>query len=471
MGHSIAILIGNTTYKRQATLECCSEDVNRMHSLLLKTEKFTQIIDIVDKPVSSAKNTIRELAEFEGEIEEVFFYFSGHGLSNSDDFFMCFSEFNEASPNTSGLSRTSAFELIRLFDAEVSVVVIDACEAGRNLIKHDSPPLGRALKSGFTNFVQMSSCTENQFSMAGKEVSVFTDAFIKACVQKEAGVVFYSDIENALRDAFLNDTDQTPHFIRQSTSQEKFCNDATRLSSIRQSYFAQESEGLSADDSPEPISSFALAKVAIEAIEKDVPSESSAQNFINSCFEAVIRKSSSSSDLEEYFKTRTVSYDEYDYVDNKKSVVSLLKRRGDSDSFVVGKVERKKRQTPYSLSMMLATYGMPDEYDEIYTISNNCGLSAIHVGIYFESNYLSLKRLFSEIVFLPRLTECLILTRDSKQPRSSWGTFADEENKNKWKWSHHAWTDDPTAVANDYLSDPYLIATNYIQSFAENKNL
>src|SRR5690554_1001302 len=118
MSQNIAILIGNTKYDELSTLDCCANDVHQMRELLLATKKFSRILDYVDKPVDLVKDELRELAESGDGFEEVFLYFSGHGLSNSDDFFMCFSNFKESSPNTTGLSRNDAFELVRQFKAE-----------------------------------------------------------------------------------------------------------------------------------------------------------------------------------------------------------------------------------------------------------------------------------------------------------------------------------------------------------------
>lgn len=42
---------------------------------------------------------------------------------------------------------------------------------------------------------------------------------------------------------------------------------------------------------------------------------------------------------------------------------------------------------------------------------------------------MTLSRVFSEIVFLPRLTECLILTCNSQERRSGWGSFNEYEGK------------------------------------------
>lgn len=469
MGQSIAVLVGNTEYDELSDLACCANDVVQVHELLSGTQKFTQIIDFVDKPVSLVKDELRKLAEMEGGIEEVFLYFSGHGLSNADDFYMCFKEFREASPNSTGLSRSDAFELVRQFNADLSVVVIDACEAGRNLIKNDVPPLARALKSGFTNFVQFSSCTESQFSLAGDSTSLFTEEFIKACLLKKQGIVYYSDVENALRDAFLSHSGQTPHFVRQGTSQEKFCGDASRLDEFRRAFLASQDADETQEEAAPPATAIALAKAAIESIETKVPSKEDAQAFIDGVFNATLSHTGLAPEIAGFFEIRTVKYDDFDYVQNKQSVISLLDRRGGSDSFVESDVQRKKRRQPFGRLGLnaLAYLGMPDEYDETYNLFNHCKLEAVHVGIYFEPNFMALSRIFSEIVFLPRLTECLILTCNSKERRSGWGSFNEYEGTKKWKWSHHAWTDDPTEVAKNYVADPYTFTKEYVLSFGE----
>jgi hypothetical protein len=382
---------------------------------------------------------------------------------------MCFKGFKESSPNSTGLSRSDAFELVRNFNADLSVVVIDACEAGRNLIKNDMPPLVRALKSGFTNFVQISSCTESQSSLAGDSISLFTEEFIKACLLKEQGIVYYTDVENALRDAFLSHSRQTPHFIRQGTSSEKFCDDASRLGEFRKAFLASQDADETQEESAPPATPIDLAKTAIKNIEQKVPSKEDAQAFIDGVFEATLNHNSLLPEIANFFEIRIVKYDDFDYVKNKQSVISLLKSRGGSDSFVESNVQKKMRHQPFQgFGFNTRIFPpMPDEYDETYDLINYCQLEAVHVGIYFEPNSMALSRIFSEIVFLPRLTECLILTCNSKERRSGWGSFKEYEGTKKWKWSHHAWTDDPAEVARKYVSDPYDFTTAHVLSFGE----
>ena len=125
MTQNIAVLIGNTSYKELSKLDCCSNDVVQMHELLSATGKFSQILKFIDSSVSTVKDELRRLSELDGGFDEIFLYFTGHGQSNAEDFYMCFEDFKQNSPNTTGLSREEAYDLIRQFKAELSVVVIE----------------------------------------------------------------------------------------------------------------------------------------------------------------------------------------------------------------------------------------------------------------------------------------------------------------------------------------------------------
>ena len=467
MVQSIAVLIGNTKYKDLSNLDCCANDVALVHRLLSATQKFSQILDFVDTPVSTVKDELRRLSELEGGFEEVFFYYTGHGLSNADDFYMCFEEFAEFSPNITGLSRTDAFEMIRQFGAELSVIVIDSCESGRNLIKNNEMPLARKLKSDFTNFVQISSSTESQYSLAGEKISLFTNEFVKACLKKTQGPIYYLDVESALRDAFLSHTSQTPHFVRQGTSQERLCNDASKLDEFRKEILTLSGNRIETVEPRQQETAFDLAEAAIKGIEAKVPTKERAQTFIDKVFTAASESSKLSPEVAGFFDIRTVKYDDFNNAQNKRSILNLLERRDGADAFVESDVERKRRRQPYDAlgPSMRAALGMHDEYDEIYSLFNRCNLKSVHVGLYFEPKYMALSRIFAEILFLPRLTECLVLTSSNKELRSGWGSFNEYEGTKEWKWSHHAWSDNPDEVARDYVSDPYDFAKKYVLSF------
>ncbi|GAA6210636.1 hypothetical protein NBRC116602_03760 [Hyphomicrobiales bacterium 4NK60-0047b] len=481
MSQNIAILIGNSEYSELTALDCCKQDVFKMKTLLSATDKFNQFIEFVDKPISEVKDALRTIARGSESIEELFFYFSGHGVSTQEDFFMCFKDFKETSPNTSGFARQELLGILRSFDADLVVNVIDACEAGKNLIKSEQSPLEWKFKGGLDNFIQFAPCTEFQNSIAGENISVFTQEFISACLQKKSGLIYYTDIENGLRDAYIGNVAQTPRFIRQGTSLEKFCNDASLLKFLREEQAHIESEEERSSIEIEPtINMFDEAEKRIKQIDKKIPSNEVAQNFIDGIVDAAISNTKFTSELSRFFELRAIQHDGFTHVQNKKSIVNLLNRRGGFDSFVECEVEKVKRRSDpnlFKMSQLFVPTPMmgrsklkeQDDYDEKYELWNHSELTSVHVGIYFEPKYMALKRIFSEIVFLPRLTECLILTCNSFEQRSGWGAFNEYDGLKEWSWSSHGWFEVSEDIADSHVTDPFDFAQNYIHSFVGNE--
>ncbi|WP_215762087.1 caspase family protein [Acetobacter sp. P1H12_c] len=467
MGQNIAVLVGNTRYDELSSLSCCKNDVEELNKLLTETKKFHHIAKFIDEKVNTVKDSLRDLAKLDEDCDEIFFYFTGHGLSNTNDFYMCFEHFKENSPNTTGISHTEILSLLRNFHAKTSVIVIDACEAGRNLIKSDTSPLSGSTKVGFKSFIQFSSCTESQYSLAGDELSLFTSEFIKSCLQKELGVVYYSDVESALRDAFLNHISQTPHFIRQGIAHEKFCNDATSLSDFRNE-FLRISDSKAQEEIILPVSQFTLAK---EKIEKQVPTMDAAQAFINGVFETTLETAKNMSELEDFFQIKTSHHNSFDFVENKKTIIDLLERRGNSDFLTHGYIERKKKENQNDIFgvSVISALGIGAGYTEIYHLYNNCELKSVHSIFYFNPKSIAMNQIACEIVFLPRLTECLILTSNSQRRRSSWNSFSAPDETQRWKWSHYSWHANPIEIGIHYANEQYKYIENYIMSFNEEK--
>jgi len=109
---------------------------------------------------------------------------------------------------------------------------MDACNSGTALIKSEGGFLG-SRKGELSNIIQIASCLNSQESLTGDPFSEFTERFCRAVLRKEEGPVFYTDITNTIRDDFLNDDEQTPHFVSQGTEREVFVEDAARLKACR----------------------------------------------------------------------------------------------------------------------------------------------------------------------------------------------------------------------------------------------
>jgi len=101
---SLAILVGNSEYDYEKELPCCLEDLAAINELLGNTEKFSKIETLANYNADDLKESIRNVIDEFGVVEEVFFYFTGHGAKIGENFFYCATNFTKSEPNTTGLS-------------------------------------------------------------------------------------------------------------------------------------------------------------------------------------------------------------------------------------------------------------------------------------------------------------------------------------------------------------------------------
>jgi hypothetical protein len=226
---NIAILIGISTYKIAAPLPACVADVKHMRRVLQATKKYENICCLTEQTNSGfLKDALRGFfAEYQTQnaprVNEVFIYFSGHGIYHTDAL-LCCSDFDPARPATTAISNEELDDLLRSVSPEVAVKIIDACQSGSPYIKDASAGFEKALMrtSRLKSFICMASSRLDQSSYATAEASAFTTKWIDAALYKNDGMVLYRDIQASLADAFVNTPEQTPFFVNQGTGLEQF---------------------------------------------------------------------------------------------------------------------------------------------------------------------------------------------------------------------------------------------------------
>jgi Caspase domain len=233
--NNIAILIANASYQSMPQLDCCREDLAAMTKLIESTGRFGSIHPIINANADLIRSTIRGALANATEVDEIFFYYSGHGEIVGSEFFFCGTDFANAHPHKTGVSHDALHGLLRSSSPGLLVKIVDACSSGTLLVKSDIPFLPTS-KDGFKNVIQMASSLNSQSSLTGHPLSEFTQAFCNACIQKIDGTIYYGDIANSIKDAFLNHETQTLHFVTQGTGLEVFVENADRLSAFRSSY-------------------------------------------------------------------------------------------------------------------------------------------------------------------------------------------------------------------------------------------
>jgi hypothetical protein len=226
---NIAIIIGVSVYgNSRNNLPGCRNDADAMNQILKRTGKYDQIL-YINSNENSAK-TKELLSNFfldskNNVIEELFFYYSGHGEFHNDEFYYVLSDFDQKKKNQTSLQNTEVDELIRTLSPELVIKFVDACQSGTTYIKE-----GDVLAKHFTDTKKrfnkcyfLNSSLNNQSSFQTQHLSFFTFSFIKALKEHQTKEIRYKDIIDVISDEFSENQGQTPFFIIQADLTEKFC--------------------------------------------------------------------------------------------------------------------------------------------------------------------------------------------------------------------------------------------------------
>lgn len=144
MASNAAIIISVSTYEHEqfmSHLPACQRDSDMMLRIIGGTGKYDKLLKLDNSPHSAnalarLTEAIREWQEL--EIEEVFFYYSGHGILHEGEFLFPFTNFHPASKCTTSLPNSQLDQMLRSLAPSVAIKVIDACQAGTEYIKGSS---------------------------------------------------------------------------------------------------------------------------------------------------------------------------------------------------------------------------------------------------------------------------------------------------------------------------------------------
>ena len=229
MAKNIAILIGIADYANETKLPPCEADVDLMADIVVKSGKYAEhlILRASPKSIEGKEKLAQFIRSNEGQdIEELFFYYSGHGLRHADDFLYLFSDFSRSRLEQTSLRNTELDSMLRSLKPKLAVKVVDACQAGTEYIKSDSDLrviLEKSSTDIFNKIYFLFSSSQTQSSVALGDFSVFTRSFAEAVAQYKSSEVRFRDIM-----AYISDDDQVtnyqlPLFIQQANNTEVFC--------------------------------------------------------------------------------------------------------------------------------------------------------------------------------------------------------------------------------------------------------
>lgn len=228
--NNVAIIIGESKYDNNdiENLEMCKKDASRIHEVIKKSHKYNKIFFVTDGKKEEIYDIFLNLKKIE-KIDELFFYYSGHGYQRNGSFYYITKETEINRINSTSINNMDIDAIVRECSPSLFVKIVDACNSGNQYIKNiflDDITIKNIEESkiGFNNCFFMFSSLSNQVSFAKEISSIFTMFFLKAINNtfKNKDDIKYRDIANEITDSFENDKRQKPYFVTQGFNNEIF---------------------------------------------------------------------------------------------------------------------------------------------------------------------------------------------------------------------------------------------------------
>jgi hypothetical protein len=233
---NLAIVIGISKYVNAEVLPACGQDaalvtrtLREIRSTLEDTKKFEKVLVIdSDLPSVRLKQKISSfVAEYsKSQIEELFFYFTGHGDFDGTEFYYLLGDYDPSQKNQTSLSNTELDDWLRSLNPNLALKMVDACHAGVQYIKEDPLAIEKYFskphEKGFKNCYFMYSSQTNQSSYQDSKLSSFTRSFLSSLVKYSGDIIRYKDIIDFISDEFSSNRSQKPFFVIQASNTEEF---------------------------------------------------------------------------------------------------------------------------------------------------------------------------------------------------------------------------------------------------------
>lgn len=228
----LAIILAASKYATQSQLPACRNDARAIEALLDATECYEAVLTLIDEETTATAT--EKLAQFveankSKSLDEVLFYFSGHGSYRDDAFRYILGDYDGSKPHQTSIDNSDLDALLRQLTSKLTVKLIDACQSGVPYIKGGGPaqpPLEKHLKESGDKFSQcyfMFSSARDQSSYADDQLSDFTRAFLECVAAAEDGELRYKRLIDGLADAFEGRSGQRPFYVTQGSYTEVFC--------------------------------------------------------------------------------------------------------------------------------------------------------------------------------------------------------------------------------------------------------
>ncbi|MEG3439862.1 caspase family protein [Pannus brasiliensis CCIBt3594] len=239
----LAIIFSVSKYQSDSinNLPSCDIDAKIMYEFLKLTGKYDDRIYLLsgnDKASNTKEKLYKIIEEHkEKDIEEVLFYYSGHGESYENEFYYLCSDFDRKRFHLTTICNSDLDEYLRELNAKDTVKIIDACYSGIKYVKdvtENNNPLSISknidnnYETTFNDcFFCFSSKIDQQSASTLKGMSDFTKTLIDSIISAEHDLIRYGYIMDYISDAFQNNPNniqQEPRFVLDGSQTRPFCN-------------------------------------------------------------------------------------------------------------------------------------------------------------------------------------------------------------------------------------------------------
>lgn len=231
---NIGIIIAISDYKELNNLPACKNDANAMAQLLRSDPKFDDILIINQS--TKAIDVKSKVAEFvskhqANDVEEIVFYYTGHGEFVDNEFYYLLSDFDSSRRKQTSLENSEVDNLLRSLSPNLTVKIVDACQSGTRYLKDRSAFSKHVeeIKHEFEKCYFLFSSSSDQSSYQDRNFSFFTKAIIESVIQHRKETIRYKDIMDFVSDRFKSSKEQTPFFVLQADYTETFCSISVSL--------------------------------------------------------------------------------------------------------------------------------------------------------------------------------------------------------------------------------------------------
>jgi len=359
--NNYAIILGVDKYKNALELPSCENDASLIEGLLKATGKYKVLRIANNATKHQVQEQITSFLSIDGtDINEVLFYFSGHGKQDEQGMHYILCNTDVSKINSTSFNNAELDDIIRRCSPKLYVKIIDACQSGVAYIKGVDEIIDEAKhieSKGFENCIFIYSSLKSQSSYAGDPYSQFTKAIIDAVNNVSEPVVKYTDIQNYLSDIFnLTGGVQTPYFSTQCAGTEIFCEKTSDVLEYLQSFYPTTSDN--ADDSQPNVN-------AVNTYLSKCRDDSHVKKLMEKVQEILKKWKLENSFLSEYyqceFKTN-FPYEYHKYHENSSLVKMLYANAKKENLFVEVECTSVKKQNPLVDSIFTSYKDVPISY-------------------------------------------------------------------------------------------------------------